>query len=809
MDYLPTEAPDNGFLADFLSRPVLVYSTVWTSAAPVNTHFDPWALFLNDAAVSNKINNFARLRGTLHIELQINGTPFHYGAVLASYEPANGLRRSIDGDYRQHSNLSHGFLNPTNSQSVKLVAPFMHPKNWIELTSTSGAEIGVVNLDTVINLLSASTTIEPVTITAYAWMEDVQLAFPTNQVKATFVAQAKKVTVKKRKGGQVGKDEYTENPNQGLISTPANALANIAGRLSDVPVIGKWATATQIGATAVANVASLFGWSRPMSLQAPAHYLALPSSSLATTDSAVNTMALTVGSKSEITVDPCAIGYNTNEDELALANIVRKPTLMAVSSISVSAAAGTNIITNQVQPMSLTSNNSGVGVDMGVLNLSALAFGTAPFKYWAGTIVYRFQIVCSKYHRGRLRIQYSPDPAAIFSTALNTTYNHIVDIAPGKEFEVVIPYASQQPALEVPTLGDSSSSTSNGSLRVSIQNEISAPDSTSAIYLLTWIYAGDDYKVFVPTEEQFQFAALDPQSAHDENDGVTTYESVQFFNASLGDAYDLTIMGDPVTSFRPLLKRYTLHTSVINDPGDPSTMGTSTCANINFKFPMYPQRCGPTTYGTSIGNATYLQGNVNFNHLANWLEPSFLAKRGSFRWIVDPGMPAQSNVATLKTSLTAERIERDDIRQIWEQERQVVSTSYRWATSTEILTNMNVANGFKGSQIFIADNEGGHLPEFSAPFYWPYRYCLHFGSEASTYYPRSQCKVSALTKNIGSAAATVGNSSFWRFYCAAGEDFSLNVFLGVPLWRYSSTINPWLLGSEYEVGTIRSSVPLP
>jgi hypothetical protein len=189
------------------------------------------------------------MRANLHIEAQLNGTPFHYGRLLLSYEPCNGLRRSVDGDYRQHSNLPHVLLDPAMNNSGHLICPFISPRSWISLGEALGAQIGVLNIDTLVPLLSANGTIQDVDVNIYGWFTEVELSFPMEFTLATFTAQTS-VVRRRRKGANTpgGKDEYHDEPNQGAISHASGAVAGVAASLSRIPVLAPAALAVETGA---------------------------------------------------------------------------------------------------------------------------------------------------------------------------------------------------------------------------------------------------------------------------------------------------------------------------------------------------------------------------------------------------------------------------------------------------------------------------------------------------------------------------------------------------------------------------------
>jgi hypothetical protein len=44
----------------------------------------------------------------------------------------------------------------------------------------------------------------------------------------------------------------------------------------------------------------------------------------------------------------------------------------------------------------------------GSIRFAACGAAAMPFKYWSGSMKYRFQVVCSAFHRGRIAVVYDP-----------------------------------------------------------------------------------------------------------------------------------------------------------------------------------------------------------------------------------------------------------------------------------------------------------------------------------------------------------------------------------------------------------------
>jgi hypothetical protein len=141
---------------------------------------------------------------------------------------------------------------------------------------------------------------------------------------------------------------------------------------------------------------------------------------------------------------------------------------------------------------------------------------------------FRFQVICSKYHKGRLAITYDPygnfDALSVVETENN--YTTIVDISDKTDFEIEVgwgqttAYREHVPLLQdIPSNGAVAQSTmfdtnvlnytassrtyGNGVLSVYVLNPLVVPDDTidSDIQINVLVSMGDDFQVAAPTSE--------------------------------------------------------------------------------------------------------------------------------------------------------------------------------------------------------------------------------------------------------------------------------------------------------------------
>jgi hypothetical protein len=117
---------------------------------------------------------------------------------------------------------------------------------------------------------------------------------------------------------QAGIDEF-----RGPISGPASAVASLARDYSRAPVIGRFATAAQIGASAVARMSSLFGYSNLIQQDGGRQIVNNPLPDFSSVGMSHPTAKLSLDPKNELTVDSSVLGLDGG-DELDISRIVTR-----------------------------------------------------------------------------------------------------------------------------------------------------------------------------------------------------------------------------------------------------------------------------------------------------------------------------------------------------------------------------------------------------------------------------------------------------------------------------------------------------
>lgn len=830
---LAVDYNESALIANFLRRPVAISTIPWTGAQTYN-QLNPWSSFLLNPAVLSKLANYQYVRGDLHVRAVVNGSPFHYGTLCMWYNPFEdggntGPVVNTTPMFRTYwSQRPHAYISPAAGAVEELVIPFVSQRNWFNLSPVGytgdleyaqGFNLGLLHVD-VFNLLQMANQPAPsdVQVTIYAWMENVELAVPTPYAtlqsgtidtyqsgkegakdakkKSNFTPKAKKKETKP--------DEYAT---AGVVSAPATAVAAIAHRLVDAPFIGSFARATEIGATAIAGIASLFGWATPVQLEDTIRVKNEPFAHMATTAGADTVHKLTLDPKNEVFVDPAVVGLGP-ADSMALSTIFQRESFLTASSWASDDVAGTQIFNLPVTPGLFTDV---VGLTVDTLAPTALFWGARPFAYWTGGLVFRLQVVCSQFHRGRIRISYFPSNNAILPAVdlSNTAWNVVVDISETKDFDFVVEWAQPTPwAAFVESDTEAAVAeylyASNGAFIVEVLNPLSGPQAATAVDVNLYVSAAESFKVAKPNTGPMQnygtyipandvigkmttvppdngglatnaWAGTTPlvdvlQSGLVASSASPTASEVITLVPSFGDNNSLpgSHFGEEVVSLRSLVKRSCPYADVplafTGPAGEESSVAT-------FTLPAQP-------YDTLWAKFAASSGLFGLHTFVTWYRTGYACMRGSTRYRVlfaqKDNIGPMNGTSSAYVSLTPE----DPLVHV-------------------VSTNVNeefgkLVYGASGLQAYEINTQGGI--EFEVPYYYPLNFlptCIggsnmfhNLGTDQSAHLSKNSVQVSYTAAR---SDATAGANVRARVFASAGEDFTLDWFMGAPiLYRFNT-----------------------
>lgn len=758
-------------LEDFFKRPIKIRSFAWTQSFQLFENFNPWQDYFENLRVINRISNYNLLRCKLCVKVLINGTSFNYGRAIVSYQPLHLLdsftrnRALFIQDVVAASQRPHIYLDPTLSQGGELCLPFVWYNNALRIPQQDWRNMGQMNIREINPLKHANGADDPLTISVFAWAEDVSLSIPTTGEPGALSPQMGTV------------DEY----GTGAVSKPASLIAKIAGKLTTVPVIAPYARATEMAAKAVGMVANIFGYSRPVELAHIQPYKPTLVGNMANTNVSDTSMKLTLDCKQETTVDSRVMGLG-GQDELSIKSIACRESYYTTFGWKTSDTTEELLWNTYVNPMLWES------VQNTEIHLPACAFAALPFDAWRGTMKFRFQVVASSFHKGRLKLTY--DPYYQQSNEYNVCYTHIIDIANERDFTVTIGWGQGKSYLNVATpdgvqlpfdtttLPPDTKNEQNGVLSVYVVNDLAVPDTTinNNIEVNVFVAAGDDIEFADPSADQLRNVTwftpqlsevFTPQGGEVDDHSPTEsspmkLDTIDEMAASLSpsDHTSSVFYGDPIVSFRQCLKRYNYH----RFRAKPRIGYTLTNWRMN-DFPDYRGFAPDAIDITSTGNVY----NYAKTTLLNYLTPAFIARRGGLRWKY---MQEGDNDASRGRFLQVNRIADSSGYLLAEEDvEEQGSGPYRAAAQMARFIPHTWDGAFATSrtQNPVLEVE---LPWYTNVRFFPGRRSDNTASALSNFHT-----LTSIMSTADDGTACAG----WHAYVSVAEDFNLAFFVGAPV----------------------------
>jgi hypothetical protein len=787
------DSDDVAGLATFLNRPVLINSFDWLESNVVTeqTSFSPWTLYFSDPGVRKKLDNYSRIRCKLHVKFVYNASPFYFGSMRVCYFPLRAKHVIDDaGDQMRVSQAPGLYIEPQRGTTSSMELPFVWPGVWADLRNMADmTAMGSMHYVRFAALRSANgVSSAKVRISCYAWATDVELAGPT-----TFAVQA---------------SEYDE---MGPVSGPASAVAAAAGALSDAPVIGPMATAAEIGARAVSNIARVFGFSNPPVIDDVAPVAPKSFHAFANVDTRLPIDKLTVDPKNEVTMDNTVTGYSA-DDELTMSSLLGRESFLTGTSWTQVQLEGAQLFAAAVHPaycfQSVDANHSRYA-------WTPAAYFSQFFNYWRGGVTYRFKFIKSRYHTGRVMISWDPQgqPGADAETL---TLSRLVDIQEEDEVTITIPFKARTPWLDLPVRDTNYTNGSgaisgyddalhNGVIKVYVQNTLTGPADNAQITMLVYVSGATDLSYCVPREvdTRYMFA---PQG--EETEESPPDDSILAGLPQPALTAEMVTVGETIGSIRQLVHRASwVELTQIGCPWLEPTQAAPAAArtagywvNTNL-FPRIPMAFGRSALGSSYiqrldDTSKYRPGSMCRTHLVSYVLNCFAGYRGSFVHHFN----VLSNGNDYMDTIAATRHPGTPILLSTKALRSGVSVTFQTGSYniTALLRNnvngtsiVGHESGFAGTSITNPRTQSAM--SVSVPYYskWRFRPAWEFDRDIYPSDSTSNEHESVRLTTSGRQTVDVQANSNYPFvdhYFAAGTDFNPVFFVCAPdLWIANAT----------------------
>lgn len=497
-------------LGDALKRPIIVDSFTWNMNSNLTGRIDLLKNWIaSSEVIQNRIRFYRYLSGTFCVKVTINGSPFMYGKSIMSAQHwplvsgAGQPPSYFDLEKSQMTSLPYVSITPTDSTAGCLELPILHPNGALDLTQIS--EPIRLDLVSLTPLSAVKETTDNCVITVWAWMKDYTLSVPTNFSYDPLWEQSG--------------DEYSKP----LVSTAATTIASYLGQLRNWPYIGPYARASEIAVSAGGQIAQLFGFSKPSAIKSIEFMQNKPLGNLSNFNGEDTCVKLALDCKQEVTVDPKVTGYG-GPDDMVVLDIAKREAYLTKFVWRSSYLRGKTLWRSVVNPgicQRSATFVSGISGPVPVLDPTPLAHVSFPFQYWRGTLKFRFEVIASPFHKGKLRFVY--EPVSALESSGSWTFDEtkltsrVVDLATEREFTMEVGWGNSANYLGVSSPMDQIGDTPdpmftsfeldtlafqpkkhNGCIGVCVVNPLTCSDAND-VEVLVYVSAGDDFELQVPS----------------------------------------------------------------------------------------------------------------------------------------------------------------------------------------------------------------------------------------------------------------------------------------------------------------------
>lgn len=523
-----------------MSREVLVDTFEWTTdSPPLATVYSkaaftavedrtlakyefPSAIYAAAPNIVDKLAHYKYFRSDIEITIRVNSTPFLQGALLMNHCPSN--REATPFIERTSQTLASASSFPSvimdlrMQNVIKLIIPYMNEFDLFDQADAND-QFGEVRIF-VLSKLQGEISPEKVEVSVFARFVNPKVVVPTSLDVLTKhrVDHARKLLGRYAPEGKEGE--------AGFISGIAGAVGTIAGGLSAVPVIGKFAAPVSAISNAVAGVASAFGFSKPITEKIATQVVPK------TNQSMVHQVGIDHGvclaSNQDTLVDGSEVAH-TAEDEMSLAYILQRWNLFkSVLTTQAGWVKGSLLLEWVVSPWVRECHSDTVVPEQ--IYPGSFTFTSSLYRYWRGTIEYNIKLIRTQYHSGRFAIVFFPGTGSAPATlgdALHTAYSIVVDISDQAEIDswsFRVPYISNEMwKYTTDYFGeqpDHSRDSYTGTVGIYCLNALVRPDTVAdSVHFLISMRGGSDYRLAFPEVSlvpQYKFSiATDPTEPTD------------------------------------------------------------------------------------------------------------------------------------------------------------------------------------------------------------------------------------------------------------------------------------------------------
>lgn len=480
---------------------------------------------LQNTNVKGKFDGFRYFRADVEFQVYYNAQPFQQGALLCYYIPYSGDDKSWSQKHSLTSKsacLSESVIFE-NSEPMVLNIPFNHPHGFVDLVDPQHCDMGQFNL-TVYSPLESNIASDTIYITVFAHFKNVKLYGPTDELRHTLGQEPEEndylVLEPQMAKDKKGKTESAQQEEAGIVTQVSGVVHEVSSALEQVPIVGVVAKPISWVAATVNKIASLFGWSKPISVHTTAMYKFAPSRYMTNYNGVdtSNNMGLDADNQLE------NYSFFGKGDPLDFNNIITRPNYIGKFKWETKDDSYHKVFSYDVSPTVgwfLEKQQNNLKEDKYeatfARNVTQMNFAAQFFKLWRGNIVFQLKCIKTKFHSGRLLITWRPgDKSNIARPKLPMTYSFVWELAKQNSISFEIPFLNPKPFLYVETPAEKNLPSSpplafkNGTLEVYVLNKLVASSDAVVdnVNIIIEACAGKDFAFAIPINPTLYPTAL-------------------------------------------------------------------------------------------------------------------------------------------------------------------------------------------------------------------------------------------------------------------------------------------------------------
>lgn len=504
-------------LTEYFSRPVAITSFDITTGPPGNQftrNFLPQDILSVFPNYLNRLSGVYGIRFSTVFTLQIACTPFHQGVLAMGFQYGDIDITSTYARYNNYfaiTNLPHVRLDLSTDTMVQLKVPFLYTFEYHNLGAIGDdppfGSLGVSNIATIPSVVGLAAPRAQV----FVHLEDIEF-FGASPLTSSLVAL--------QAGRKLSPITEEFDDESRPLSSTAMALSKVTKYVSKyVPMLSSVGGPTSWALEKLAGGIRYFGFSKPTIIDPPARMQINDTVAEFNVDVPSNTFVVGPISKNTMRVSPFFAGADV--DEMALPFVTSQYSQICNFDIKTTDPAGQLQYICPISPAALWFRKPPAVPFCNIFPRSVAPASTSAFfpshlfyfgqmfKFWRGTLKYRFTFSKSKMHGGRIMVTYTPSDGyanedgriGVLGSVLVANYGSfgpnpngysaIFNLRDGNVFEFEVPYISPVPYTNFLS--------HTGALAMHIVDPLQAPSVVSStINVIVEVSGGSDFEFSDP-----------------------------------------------------------------------------------------------------------------------------------------------------------------------------------------------------------------------------------------------------------------------------------------------------------------------